>query len=119
MPPFSNGYVCENIFECIICGRSLGKLAERSIVGKKLKIVHLEMLNIFDALRSALKFFCDNWAVVQVLKTGKTKNAFLGACSHNIWLLMDTYDIDLQIEHIVGKRISMLMHYLEFTLVSM
>ena len=31
LPPYSNGYVCENIFECIISGRSLGKFAERSI----------------------------------------------------------------------------------------
>ena len=82
------------------------------IVGKKLKIVHLEMLNIVVALRlwasewahSAVKFFCDNWAVVQVVKTEKTKDAFLGACSRNIWLLMATYDTDLQIEHIRGKK---------------
>ena len=64
------------------------------------------------------QFFCGNWAVVQVVKTGKTKDAFLGACSCNIWLLMATYDIDLQMQHIMGKRISMLMHYLEFTVVS-
>ena len=97
------------------------------IVGKKLKIGHLEMLNIVVALRlwasewahSAVKFFCDNWAAVQVVKTGKTKDAFLGACSRNIWLLIATYDIDLQIEHIMGKKIFMLMHCLEFTLVSM
>ena len=82
------------------------------IVGQKLKIVHLEMLNIVVALRlwapewahSTVKFFCDNWAVVQVVKTGKTRDAFLGACSRNIWLLAATYDIALQIEHIMGKK---------------
>ena len=70
------------------------------------------MLNLVVALRlwasewahSAVKFFYDNWAVVQVVKTGKTRDAFLGDGSRIIWLLMATYDIDLQIEHIVGKK---------------
>ena len=53
---------------------------------------------------STVKFFCDNWAVVQVVKTGKTRDAFLGVCSRNIWLLAATFDIALQIEHIMGKK---------------
>ena len=74
------------------------------IIGYTLKIVHLEMLNVVVALRlwvtewahSAVKLFCD--------KTGKTKDSFLAACIHNIWLLMATCDIDLQVQHIAGSK---------------
>ena len=75
------------------------------IIRKRPKIVHLEMLNVVVALRvwavdwvhSAVKLFCDNLAVVQVVQTGKTRDSFLVACILNILLLMATYDIDLQV----------------------
>ena len=59
---------------------------------KQLNIVHLEMVNIFLAVRlfakvwSRLKILikCDNAAVVAVLRSGKTKDPFLGACARNI-----------------------------------
>ena len=64
------------------------------------------MINIVVALRlcasewanSAVKVFCDNWAVVQGVKCRKTRDAFLRVCSHNIWPLMVTCDTDLQLE---------------------
>ena len=82
------------------------------IIGKTLKITQLEMLNVVVALRlwatewahSAVKLFCDNLAVVQVGQTGKTRDSFLAACIRNIWLLMATYDIDLQVQHIAGSQ---------------
>ena len=55
-----------------------------AIPGFHLKIVHLEMLNIVLALRTwgsywqhkKIKIFCDNLAVVQVVKSSKTKDKF-------------------------------------------
>ena len=72
-----------------------------------LKIVHLEMLNLVIALKlwahSAVKFYCDNVAVVQVVHTGKTRDNMLALCLRNIWLITASYDIDLHIDHIQGR----------------
>ena len=83
-----------------------------SIPGFQLKIVHLEMLNIVLALRTwgsywqhhKIKIFCDNLAVVQVVKSSKTKDKFLAACIRNIWLISASNDIEIVIEHIEGKK---------------
>ena len=40
--------------------------------------------------------------MVQVLKTGKTKDPFLALYIRNIWLLTASYYIDLDIVHIPG-----------------
>ena len=45
---------------------------------------------------------CDNQAVVTVLKSGKTRDAFLAASSRNIWYLTAVHNIDLQFTHIRG-----------------
>ena len=82
-----------------------------NIYGMDLKIVHLEMLNLVIALKlwarkwshSVVRFFCDNLAVVQVVRTGKTRDNMLSLCLRNIWLITATYDIDLHIEHIQGQ----------------
>ena len=76
-----------------------------------LKIVHLEMLNLVIALKlwardwvhSAVKFYCDNPAVVQVVRTGKTRDNMLTRCLRNIWLITASHDTDLQIDHIQGR----------------
>ena len=73
-------------------------------------IVHLEMVNILLAVRlfkrqwSSRKVLiqCDNEAVVSVLKTGKTRDPYLGACARNIWHLAAETDIDLRYVHIRG-----------------
>ena len=73
-------------------------------------IVHLEMVNILLALRlfhrqwSSRKVLiqCDNEAVVSVLKTGKTRDPYLGACARNIWYLAAGNDTDLRYVHIQG-----------------
>ena len=75
-----------------------------------LKIFHLEMLNLVIALKlwardwahSAVKFYCDNLAVVQVVRTGKTRDNMLALCLRNIWLITASYDTDLHIDHIQG-----------------
>ena len=83
----------------------------QNLGGLNLQIVHLEMLNIVLALRtwgsywchSAISIHCDNFGVVCVVKTGKTKDPFLALCIRNIWLLTAHHDIDLQIHHIPGS----------------
>ena len=47
--------------------------------------------------------FCDNTAVVSVIGTGKSRDLFLAAVTHNIWLITAMWDIELHIEHIPGK----------------
>ena len=72
-----------------------------------LTIVHLEMWNIVIALRmwnhlwhhSSIQIFCDNLAVVQVMNTHKTRDPF----HRNVWLLVASYDINLQVHHVRGK----------------
>ena len=69
------------------------------------------MLNIVLALRCLAKFWahrvilvhCNNMAVVQVVQLGKSRYDFLSACVRNIWLLVASFDIDLQITHIQGS----------------
>ena len=81
------------------------------IYGIELKIVHLEMLNLLIALKlwahewshSVVRFFWDNLAVVQVVRTGKTRDNMLSLCLRNIWLITATHDTDLHIEHIQGR----------------
>ena len=76
-----------------------------------LKIVHLEMLNLDIVLKlwardwahSTVRFFCDNLAVVQVVRTGKTRDNMLALCLRNIWLITASHDIDLHIDHIQGR----------------
>ena len=67
-------------------------------------IVHLEMVNIFLALRlfaqlwstKKIEIHCDNQAVVTVVR----KNSFLATSARNIWYLTAVHDIDVQYSHI-------------------
>ena len=45
---------------------------------------------------------CDNAAVVTVLRSGKTRDPYLGACARNVWYVAAMSDIDLQYTHIRG-----------------
>ena len=75
-----------------------------------LTIVHLEMLNVVIALRlwgghwrnMRIAIFCDNYSVVQVIMSSKTKDPFLALCIRNIWLLTAYNDIELMVCHIPG-----------------
>ena len=82
------------------------------IPGFHLTIVHLEILNVVIALRlwssqwrhMRITIFCDNYSVVQVIRSGKTKDRFLALCIRNVWLLTAYSDIELEVKHIPGTR---------------
>ena len=67
-------------------------------------IVPLEMVNIILAVRlfkhqwalTKVLIHCDNAAVVSVLRSGKTRDPYLGAWACNVWYVAATSDIDLQ-----------------------
>ena len=73
-------------------------------------IVQLEMVNILLAVRlfqahwtgKKVLVKCDNEAVVSVLRSGKTKDPYLGACARNIWYVCALADIDIQYVHVRG-----------------
>ena len=48
------------------------------------------------------KISCDNLAVVEILKSGKTRDAFLATCARNIWLITAMFNIDIIIIHVPG-----------------
>ena len=84
----------------------------RQIPGFSLTIVHLEMLNVVIALRlwgsqwrhMRISIFCDNYSVVQVIRSGKTKDPFLALCIRNVWLLTAHNDIEIEVNHIPGIK---------------
>ena len=73
-------------------------------------IVQLEMVNTLLAVRlfqahwpgRKVLIKCDNEAVVSVLRSGKTKDTYLGACAQNIWYVCALADIDIQYVHVRG-----------------
>ena len=79
---------------------------------RQFTIVHLEMINILVALRlfgntwkgNRVHIKCDNEAVVSVLRTGKARNPFLGACARNIWYGAAIQDVEMQYVHVSGKN---------------
>ena len=50
-----------------------------------------------------IRIKCDNMEVVEVLTSGKTKDATMGACACNILMLSALFNISIHIEHIAGK----------------
>ena len=92
-------------------GGSCRQLRLSPSLGKRLPkftIVHLEMVNMLLALRlfaprwtqRKVRVRCDNQAVVDVLRSGKTKYPFLGACARNIWFWSARFDVDMRYDHI-------------------
>ena len=50
------------------------------------------------------KLYCDNMAVVEVIRSGKTRDSFLAICARNIWLITAYYfNIKLHVIHVPGK----------------
>ena len=74
-------------------------------------VVHLEIVNIVLAVRLFqvqwsgrwVLIRCDNEAVVSVLRSGRTRDPYLGACARNIWYVSPLTDMDLQYAHIRGQ----------------
>ena len=79
---------------------------------KQLSIVHLEMINILLAVRLFTQTWkgrkilikCDNVAVVNVMKSGRARDPFLGACARSVWFESTLADTHLHYGHIMGKR---------------
>ena len=46
---------------------------------------------------------CDNQSAVSVCSSGKTKDPFLNACLHALWLHTARFNVDLRVVHIPGK----------------
>ena len=75
-------------------------------------IVHLEMVNILVALKlfgqtwrgNRVLIKCDNEAVVSVLRSGRARDPFLGACARNIWYLAAVIDVEMQYVLVLGKN---------------
>ena len=78
---------------------------------KNLHITQLEMINILVAIRifgptwshKKVLIKCDNLAVVQVLQSGRTRDAFMAACVRNVWLEAALSDVQLIYKHFPGK----------------
>ena len=74
-------------------------------------IVHYEMFNVLLALRlwdAALSgsrpiIYCDNWAVVCTLQSGRAVDPILLSIARNIWLVCAIKDIEIIVIHILGK----------------
>ena len=74
-------------------------------------ITHYEMYNITVALKvwarrwqnRVVCIFCDNLGAVTVAQTGKTRDVFLNACLHALWLTAARFNIQLRVMHIPGK----------------
>ena len=91
---------------------------------KQCNIVQLEMVNILLTMRLFCRLWhgkeilvkCDNHAVVTVLRSGKTKDPFLGACARNIWYCATTNDIDASYTHIRGtdNKVDLLSRWTSF-----
>ena len=79
---------------------------------KGLNIVHLEMLNILVAVKlfcthwkgMNILIHCDNFAVVNVLRSGRARDPYLAVCARNIWLWAATYDIQFIYTRVSGKN---------------
>ena len=77
-----------------------------------LNITHYEMVNILVVLRlwgqewrgRSVIIKTDNMAVVNICKSGYTRDMELAAYIRNIWLITASLDIWLVVEHIRGKQ---------------
>ena len=81
-------------------------------------IVQLEMVNILLAVKLFQAHWsgrnvlikCNNEAVVSVLRSGKTKDAYLGACTRDIWYVCALADIDGHYVHVGGWTIGWVIY---------
>ena len=75
-------------------------------------IVQLEILNILVACKvwanhwanKRIKIWCNNLAVVEVLNSGKSRDATLATCARNIWMLSAMHNFDIILYHIPWKQ---------------
>ena len=84
----------------------------KDIKDQELPIHCLEMLAVLLGVRiwgahlQSLKvqIYCDNDAAVQVINSGKTKDAFMGSCIRELWLEVSKYGFQLRAVHLPGEE---------------
>ena len=70
------------------------------------------MLNVVVSLKvwaniwsnKRIKINCDNLALVEILKSDKTRDHFLATCARNVWLITAMFNIDIIIIHLPGVK---------------
>ena len=70
-----------------------------------LHITQLEMVVALKVLANVKKIDVkwDYLAVVEVLRSGKTRDSFWAICARNVWLICAIFNIQIQTWHIPGK----------------
>ena len=66
------------------------------LLGVRIWGVHLQSLKV--------QIYCDNDAAVQVINSGKTKDAFMGSCIRELWLEVSKYGFQLRAVHLPGEE---------------
>ena len=109
----------DSIVHLDACLTGIGAIFEKEIYYAKIPtflqhcpIVVLEMFNILVAVRlwskqwtaKTIQIFCDNEAVVTILKTGKTKDDMLAKIMRNIYMEAAWADLFLTFTHIPGEE---------------
>ena len=56
----------------------------------------------FKWKRCKIRMRCDNQVVVQVLRSGRTKDPFLAVCTPDIWFWAARFNMDMRYDHIQG-----------------
>ena len=75
-------------------------------------ISHLEILNVVVVLKvcgqcwanKRIQIYCNNQAVVDVLRYSRARDAMLATCARNVWLLIAICNISLTVTHIDDCR---------------
>ena len=99
------GGVWKNLVYSAVIPQGLGRKSD-------LNITHYEMVNIVVVLRlwgqewrgRSVIIKTDNMAVVNICKSGYTRDMELAVYIRNIWLITASLDIRLVVEHIRGKQ---------------
>ena len=82
------------------------------IKDQSLRIHHLEMLAVLVGVRMwgeyctgmKVQIYCDNEAVVTVINSSKTKDAFLATCIRELWLEVARKGFELRAIHLPGEE---------------
>ena len=97
------------------CGGICGKEYFHAVFPKcvrGLPIHCLEMLAVLVGVRiwgsqfegQKIQIFCDNIAVVQVINSSRTRDAFLASCLRELWLEVSTHEFELRAVHLPGEE---------------
>ena len=93
--------------------RSIIRFSPTHILHQNLSICHLEALNALVAVKvwaphvkgQLVHLFSDNATAVDIFQAGKGMDAFIQACSREIWLTCAAWDITLAVGHVPGTSL--------------